>query len=213
MQTNDLIESLATNLQPLPKRAGFARLLFGPVAGGLVALGFVWVLLGPRPDFFEALLTGAFWIKAVYVFALTGVAFALCRRFARPERASGGLLLTLILPLLALASLGFLELSAVPSDQRVDLWLGMSARKCPWIIAALSLPVFAGVLWAFRRFAPTQQRLAGFSAGLFAGALAAVVYAVHCPESAASFVVTWYSAGMLLPALLGLAIGPRILRW
>jgi len=43
--------------------------------------------------------------------------------------------------------------------------------------------------------------------------VAAVVYAVHCTESAAAFVATWYTFGMLLPALLGLLIGPRVLRW
>jgi hypothetical protein len=213
MRTNDLIEQLATDLRPMPKSAGFARLLTGPVVGGAVALGLVLVLLGPRKDFSDAMLTSPFWIKWVYVLVVTSVAFWLCKRFARPEPASGNLFLALTIPLLALAALGFLELSAVPSDQRVSLWLGMSARKCPWIIAALSLPVFAGVLWAFRRFAPTQQRLAGFSAGLFAGALSAMVYAVHCSESTASFVATWYSAGMLLPGLQGLAIGPRVFRW
>ncbi|MGH8188695.1 MAG: NrsF family protein, partial [Steroidobacteraceae bacterium] len=27
------------------------------------------------------------------------------------------------------------------------------------------------------------------------------------------FVATWYSAGILIPALLGLVVGPRALRW
>lgn len=213
MQTNDLIERLATDLRPLPARAGFARLLVGPMVGGLISLGFLGVLLGPRSDFSVAVLTGAFWMKWFYGLTVAGIALWLCRRFARPERASGSLLLALALPLLVLVSLGLLELSAAPSDQRVLLWLGMSARMCPWIIAALALPVFAGLIWAFRRFAPTQQRLVGFSAGLLAGAVAVLVYSIHCTESAAAFVAAWYSAGMLLPALLGLAIGPRVLRW
>jgi hypothetical protein len=213
MQTSDLIERLATDLKPLPTRAGFARLLIGSICGAIVALGFVWVLFGPRSDFADAVLTSAFWIKWSYVLAVAAVAFWLCRRFARPERAHSSSLLALAFPLLALATLGALELSAAPPDQRAALWLGTSAGRCPWIIAALSLPVFSGALWAFRKFAPTQHRLAGFSAGLLAGAFAAVVYAVHCTESAAAFVATWYSAGMLLPALVGLAIGPRILRW
>lgn len=71
----------------------------------------------------------------------------------------------------------------------------------------------AGILWAFRKFAPTRPRLAGFCSGGLAGTVAAVVYAVHCTESAAAFVATWYTFGMLLPALLGLLIGPRVLRW
>jgi hypothetical protein len=213
MQTNDLIERFATDLRPMPVRAKFARLLAGLIGGGSIALAVLWMLLGPRADFLDAVRTTAFWSKWVYGLGVAAVGLGLCLRFARPERASGRLLLALAVPLLMLVSLALLELSAVPSDRRAGLWLGMSAGRCPWIIAGLALPVFAGVLWSFRRFAPTQPRLAGFSAGCLAGAVAVLVYAIHCNESASSFVATWYSAGMLLPGVLGFAIGPRILRW
>ena len=61
--------------------------------------------------------------------------------------------------------------------------------------------------------APTRLRLVGASAGLVAGGLAASVYALHCPEMAASFVGFWYVLGMLVPTAAGALLGPRLLRW
>ncbi|WP_436295950.1 MULTISPECIES: NrsF family protein [unclassified Variovorax] len=46
-----------------------------------------------------------------------------------------------------------------------------------------------------------------------AGGAGAAVYALHCPELAASFLAIWYVAGMTLPVLAGAAIGHRLLRW
>jgi len=91
--------------------------------------------------------------------------------------------------------------------------LGHSWSVCPWRVLALSGPIFLGLLWAFRAFAPTQLRLAGALAGVSAGALGAMVYGLHCPESSALFLLTWYSLGIGLAAAVGALLGPRLLRW
>jgi hypothetical protein len=80
-------------------------------------------------------------------------------------------------------------------------------------VLALSLPIFVGLLWSYRRFAPTHLRAAGATAGLSAGAWAATLYCLHCPEVSAMFVLTWYSLGIGLATLLGALVGPRLLRW
>ena len=46
-----------------------------------------------------------------------------------------------------------------------------------------------------------------------AGAIAALVYALHCPEMEAPFIGVWYVAGMLIPAAAGALLGPFVLRW
>ena len=74
-----------------------------------------------------------------------------------------------------------------------------------------ALPFLLGV--PFLVLGAIAQRLAGFSAGCLAGAAAAGLYAIHCNETAAAFVVSWYTAGILLPALAGVFIGPRVLHW
>jgi hypothetical protein len=55
--------------------------------------------------------------------------------------------------------------------------------------------------------------LAGAAAGLVAGASAATVYGFHCPETAAPFILVWYSLGIALAAGLGALAGPWVLRW
>jgi hypothetical protein len=50
-------------------------------------------------------------------------------------------------------------------------------------------------------------------AGLTAGALGAAIYALHCGETGGAFVLVWYSLGMVTPALAGLVLGRRLLRW
>ncbi|PTS89589.1 DUF1109 domain-containing protein, partial [Sphingomonas sp. HMWF008] len=58
-----------------------------------------------------------------------------------------------------------------------------------------------------------RLRLAGAMAGLAAGGIAATLYGFHCPETAAPFVLTWYSLGIAAAMAIGAAIGPRALRW
>jgi hypothetical protein len=81
------------------------------------------------------------------------------------------------------------------------------------LIAALSLPIFAATLTGMRAMAPTRLRLAGAAAGFTAGAAAATIYCLHCPEMASPFIAFWYLLGVLLPAAVGALIGPRVLAW
>jgi hypothetical protein len=211
MRTNDLIARLTADLKPVPVGAALKRLGIGLAAGAVVAL--VGLLLALGTDLSDAVHTSALWMKWGYGFAVSGIALWLCLRLARPERVSGRLLLVLAIPALVLAAWALQELAITPADTRVRVWLGKSAPLCPWMIGALSVPLFAGVLWAFRRFAPTHPRLAGLSSGALSGAVAVLLYAIHCSETAVSFVATWYTLGMLLPAAAGVIIGPRLLRW
>ncbi|MDQ2821723.1 MAG: DUF1109 domain-containing protein, partial [Pseudomonadota bacterium] len=40
-----------------------------------------------------------------------------------------------------------------------------------------------------------------------------LVYCLHCPEMSPVFVGTWYVLGMLVPALAGALLGPKVLAW
>jgi hypothetical protein len=80
-------------------------------------------------------------------------------------------------------------------------------------VLLLAIPIFVGLLWSFRRLAPTRLRAAGAAAGLAAGAFSATIYCLHCPEVSAVFVLTWYSLGIVLASALGALVGPRLLRW
>jgi hypothetical protein len=213
MQTTELIDHLSGNLRPTPRGTGARRLGIGLAAGAAIALAVLWISVGLRDDLPGAMLTAPFLLKWVFTAAVSGIAFALCARMARPEGAPGRLPAGVALVALVMGVLGIAQWGAAPADERRHMWLGHSALECPWNIALLAVPLLTGILWAVRGLAPTRPRLAGFSAGLLAGAAAAAVYALHCTESTATFVATWYSAGILIPALLGSLIGPRVLRW
>jgi hypothetical protein len=91
--------------------------------------------------------------------------------------------------------------------------MGASSNVCPWRIALLSLPLFAGAFWSLSKLAPTRPIVAGTMAGLLAGAFGAWIYAFHCDESAAPFVVIWYTLGIAAVGALGGALGRFVLRW
>ena len=213
MHTQELIDKLTSDMEAAPRSAVSRRLATSVLVGGALAFVALLACFGMRDDMHLAVFTGAFWMKWAFVLAGAVPAFVLARRLARPDGKVGLLPLMLIAPVVVLALFAAVRVLSAPPEVRAALWLGHSASACPWIIGALSIPVFAATLVAFRRSAPTQLSLAGFTAGLLSGTVSAFLYSLCCNETEPAFVVTWYTLGMLLPALAGAVLGPRLLRW
>ncbi len=213
MDTARLIESLAEDLRPVHPRAVERRIALALAAGMAVAALATVAGLGIRADLLSALQGHIFWMKAGYVGALAALAACASARLARPDTALPRWLWLGFLPVLALAAMAGAELARTPSQGWMALWLGRSWTVCPFLVLGLSIPIFAALLRALGTLAPTRLRSAGALAGMTAGASAALVYCLHCPESTASFVITWYSAGIGLAGLIGALLGPRLLRW
>lgn len=213
MTTDIAIAALVGDLRPVHRDALARRLFWGMLAGGLVTLVLVAALLGFRSDLSQAVRGFAFWMKWAYTVWLGIAAFAMTARLARPEPAPLRAFWPLVVPVAALAAVSVIELAQASRGEWLAMWLGHSWTICAALVLMLSLPIFSGLLWSFRRLAPTQLRAAGAAAGLAAGAWAATLYGLHCPEVSALFVLTWYSLGISLAAGLGASIGPRVLRW
>lgn len=213
MNTEDLIAHLSQDVPPVRRGAVGRRLGIGIALGALVSLAYVLLSLGVRPDIGKAMHGFAFWMKWGYTISLSVVALVVTAQLARPDSGRLRWLWLMAIPVTLLAGVGILELIRTPPGEWLAMWLGHSWMTCPWRVLALAMPIFAGLLWSFRRLAPTRLRAAGAAAGLAAGAFAATVYCIHCPEVSAIFVLTWYSLGILLAASLGALIGPRLLRW
>lgn len=213
MTTDDLIAALSHDVRPVPRFAVGRRLAIGIAAGAAVSLLLIAATLGLRPDLWLAMQGGRFWMKWGYTVSLSAAACFATLRLARPDPGSLKRLWWIVVPVAALIAMAIGELSATPRGEWLAMWLGQSWRVCPWLVLVLAMPVFAGLLWSFRRLAPTRLRAAGAAAGLAAGAIAATVYCFHCPEVSALFVLTWYSLGILLAAGIGALVGPRVLRW
>jgi hypothetical protein len=197
----------------IPPHAVALRIALGIIGGGIVTAALTAALLGIRPDLHVAIHGFSFWMKWIYTASLSVVAVTATARLARPTGRSLRLLWVLAVPVLLLVAVGMGELARTPTQGWLAMWLGGSWKVCPWLVLTLSLPIFVGLLWSFRKLAPTRLRAAGATAGLAAGAWAATIYCLHCPEVAAIFVLTWYTSGILLAAGLGAALGPRLMRW
>jgi len=213
MNTEDLIQSLGHDLRPVPRGALGRRIAQGAIGGGVVTALAVALVLGVRPDLGAALHGFPFWMKWAYTASLGVGAVVAVMRLARPDAARPGVLRWLLVPVLLLAGVGVVELAETPSRAWLAMWLGQSWKVCPWLVLTLAMPIFIGLLWSFRKLAPTRLREAGATAGLAAGAWAATIYCLHCPEVSAIFVLTWYSLGILLAAGVGALVGPRFMRW
>lgn len=212
MKTDDLIDMLARGPAPDPAPPA-ARLALMAGAGLVASAALMLALLGINPRLAAFAVMPAFWVKVGFVLALAAGGCSAVARLSRPGRSMAGLPLALALPWLVIAALAVVVLLPAEAPERTALILGSSWRVCPFNIAFLSLPLFASFVAIMRTLAPTRLRLAGAATGFAAGAVAACVYCVHCPEIAAPFVGIWYSLGMLIPTAVGAALGPRLLRW
>lgn len=213
MKTDDLINLLANNAAPVPGHAVARRLALALSWGVAGAVLLLLATLGLRPDLVQAANHWQFWLKPGFVACLALASWLATERLARPGVRLGRAKVALAAPLVLLWLLAVLVLLNAAPAQRAELIFGDTWKTCPLSIAMLSLPLLAATLWAMKGLAPTRLALAGASAGLLAGALGALVYALHCPESTLPFLAIWYVLGMAIPTLAGALLGPRLLRW
>ncbi len=212
MKTNDLIALLASDtLQPqAPVRQQLLqKLLLGAMVCGVLLLA----LFGLNPRMDEMATHPAFVTKMLWLAALMGFSLYGLFRLARPGVGAGHTLWGIGLALLAMFSLGLLQLLQTESGARTAQWMGGSWQVCSVSIVALSLPILGALLWALRHLAPARPVLTGAVAGVLAGSVAASIYSLHCPETSLTFFAVWYVAGMALATGLGALLGGRWLRW
>ena len=212
MKTDELIDMLAGDAAAVAPRVWRRRYLLALAAGLAGATLLMLPLLGIRPDIAAAVRLPMFWVKLAFPAALAAGALLAALRLSRPGVAVGRVGAVLVAPVLAIWVLAALALMDTPEDVAMLVW-GETWAACLANIPLLSAPAFVAVLWVMKTLAPVRPAAAGAAAGLLAGALGAVVYALHCPELAAPFIGLWYLLGMLIPAAAGAVIGPRLLRW
>jgi hypothetical protein len=213
MNTDRLIDMLATHAEAVEPGAVSRRFVLALGAGALGALLLLIVVFGFNPSLARYLVLPAFWMKLSFAAVVAAGGIVATARLARPGAAVGAFRWWPLAALVAIWVIAFESLASAEPGAREALILGATWRSCPFNIALLSVPVFIGCVWALKQLAPTRLRVAGAAAGLAAGGLAAFVYGLHCPELAAPFVAVFYALGMMIPVAVGFAFGPRLLRW
>lgn len=211
MRTDELIAELSRGPWPTVRPA--RRMAAVMLAGWLVALGGLMLIVGPPLAAVAKTGVTPFGLKLGFTLALAIISTLAALAAGRPGQRLGPRLALIGLPFLVIAVVAAIELTTVDPAARQPLLFGTSFRSCLTAVTLSSVPVLAGTMWAYRVLAPTRPALAGFLAGLSSGAAAAVAYALYCTETTASFLLAAYTPAILIPAVAGALLGPRILRW
>ena len=210
--TEELVQSLVSDLRPVPRAAVAARLVVGAAAGAAISVVLLLLLIGSRPDLSEVAHSARFWSKAAYMVATAGISLIVVARLAQPG-SNPNILWLLPVPLLVYLPAALLELVRAEPGNWTPLLLGHGWQLCTWLVLLLSIPIYAGLWWAFRSFAPTRMEAAGAVTGICAAAISGVVYLLHCPTDTAVFALTWYTLAFAVAAILGRLFGRRLLHW
>jgi hypothetical protein len=212
MKSGDLIDLLANDAAATPPNVAWRRLGLALGSGGAMTLLLVLLWLRCQP-LLVAAVQPWFWMKAAYTGLLTVSGVMIVRRLATPGAPVRAAPVWAALVFLAMIALGVVQLLAAGPAERVGLWLGQTWRLCSPLILLLSVPIYVGLIAAVRSLAPIHPMRTGAAVGFAAGALAATLYGLHCPEQGAAFVVTWYSLGIAAATAAGGVAGRWLLRW
>ncbi|MBI5128882.1 MAG: DUF1109 domain-containing protein [Rhodopseudomonas palustris] len=212
MKTDDLIDMLGTNVEPVGKTAG--RTLTLTIAGGaLIAGSVVLATMGARPDLLASTSALFLCLKIGLMLLVLVPASIFLGRLARPGGEKRVSLVLLALPFVAVAGLAIAALSITPKSHWSAAIVDDEWLECLISIPVIAIVPFAAIIWAVRRMAPTDLVRAGAVSGLVAGCLSALGYALHCTGDSIPFIAIWYGGTVVLCTLAGALLGPRLLRW
>jgi hypothetical protein len=211
MKTDDLIAALSRDatLSGPGLRPRLALAFAGAVA---IAATLLMMVIKPRPDLAVAATTMLFDLKMVLLATLVIAAGALLTAAARPEAEVPKVVLMLPIGLLVFG-LGH-EIATQPQTAYVARLFGRNWAFCLVAIPLMAVGPLGLMLAALRNTAaPSNPAFAGAMAGVAGGMVAAFFYGLHCVDDSPFFVVTWYTLAIGLMAVIGAAIGRRLLAW
>ena len=213
MKTNQLIDVLSKNVEPVKPARVKMTLALALIVGAAVAFCLMFVTVGVRSDIKTGVLSGFIALKLLFTLTLISAGTVLLSRLIRPgqDGRKSYAVIVISFVVLALAGAGSLVIHAPIS------W-GHMVMGTNWTMCVLCIPLFAmlpfiGLIWTLRQGAPTNLRRAGAVAGLVAGALGAIAYAFHCPDDSIPFIALWYGVMIAGCTAVGAILGPRLLRW
>jgi hypothetical protein len=213
MKTDDLVALLSTNPEPVDRRLVARTLYVALAAGAIVSLGLALVGLGVRSDLMTARALIFLVVKLSFAVGIVILALIYLTRLARPggERRTSSMLVAM--PFLVIVVVAAISLGFAPSSHWDKMIVGDQWLECLVSIPIIAIVPFAISIWAVRQAAPTNLARTGAVAGLIAGGVSAIAYALHCTDDSLPFVAVWYGGTIVLCTLAGAILGPRLLRW
>lgn len=213
MPTEDLIQQLTSDLQPVRRLRPVAIRVVGWFVVATASLGLVMILMGVRRELGDAADRSDFAIEAVLliVTALSAAVGALLVSIPGAERAR----LVRWLPIVAgiatvLWALGELVMASAmgaPTGRLTFAW--HCVYKTASVAAIPSVVLFVMI----RRAAPLHAARAGFLAILATAAVGVLGANIICPNDRPLHMLLWHAAPLMLFAGLGAGLGTWLLRW
>jgi hypothetical protein len=213
MKTDELIDMLSTNIEPVKDGQLRNTLLIALAMGAVAALCLMLAIFGAPAEAFGGEYFGFTALALVFTLGLVAAGASFLIRAARPGNPGRRPLVVIGLLLLAILSAGIVALLLTHPDAWGGMIFGPQWAACLICIPLFAIAPFASLIWALRKEAPTNLARTGAVTGLVAGALGAAVFAFHHPGGSIPFIVLWYGGPIVLCALAGAILGPRLLRW
>ena len=212
MKTDQFIDMLSANLEPVDHGKTSRILAVAVVLGVAAAIAAALLTLGLRPDYVDPGAFAFLCVKLLFGGTAAAIAGFYLVKSARPG-SSRKLPLLIALPFVAIILLAIASLSFAPGSH----WQHMVSHD-EWLECLVSIPLiaivpFAVLVWAVRQAAPTNLVRTGALVGLVAGSISAMGYALHCMADSLPFIAIWYGGTIALCTLAGAKLGPRLLRW
>lgn len=213
MKTDDLIAMLSANVEQVSRRRLVRALGTAITISAALVVAVVLIFLGARPDLMKAGAIAYLLLKLGFTMLLLVPASIFLIMLARPGGERKTSVIVLALPFLAIMILAAISLAFTPSSHWTKVVLGDQWIECLFSIPIIAIVPFAVIVWAVRQTAPTDLIRTGALAGLVAGTISAIGYALHCSDDTLPFIALWYGGTIVMCALAGAALGPRLLRW
>jgi len=213
MKTEELIRMLGTNVEPVKGGQVRIALMVALAVGVVAAICVMLAIFGVPSRLFVGEDLGAQLVALAFAVGLIGTGGAFLLKAARPGGAGQRPLKVIGLLFAVLVAAGLLALVFAHPAAWIGMAFGPQWAACLVCIPLFAVGPFASLIWALRRGAPTNLTRVGAVAGLVAGAVGAAVLAIHYPGGSIPFVVLWFGGPILLCALAGAVLGPRLLRW
>jgi hypothetical protein len=213
MKTDELINVLGTNVEPVEGGELRNALTIALAAGAVAALCLMLAIFGVPADALGGEHLGFKMLAVAFTLALAAVGTRFLTRAVRPGKPGRKPLILIGLLFFAILSAGIVALALAPPAAWGEMIFGPQWAACLLCIPLFAVAPFVSLVWAVRKGAPTNLVRTGAVAGLVAGALGAAAFAFHHPGGSIPFIVLWYGGPIVLCALAGAILGPRILRW
>jgi hypothetical protein len=213
MKTDELIETLGVTVERVEGRSFRNAFIVALVLGVALAVCVMQAVLGMSPGALRESQWRLLTLIAVFVVGVVVAGSWYLLKAAHPGMSKRGPSALIVALVAAFLCAGIAGLFATDPAARSALIFAPMWTVCLTCIPLFSIGPFIALVWVLRKGAPTKLRSAGAVTGLVAGAVGAGACALHQPGGSLPFIGLWYVAPILLCALIGALLGPRVLRW